>query len=102
MKKLEEYAAIIRSKNAGPLFLTLDLIFPDRETMEYIWRTGVLEKDKIAQLYGLEEEDVDVIRYEVVNAVKITMPRKFVSGEVFDDDIYGCQQHTLLAETEVI
>lgn len=101
MKKLEDFVTIIRSKNAGPLFLTFDLIFPDRETMEYVWQTGVITKAKIGALYKITADDVDIIRYEVVNAIKITIPRKYVSGDIRDEDIYGCQQHVPLAEMEV-
>ena len=31
MKKLIDYTKILRSKNAGPLFITFDLIFPGNE-----------------------------------------------------------------------
>jgi len=33
----------------------------------------------------------------VVNAFKITIPRNYISGDLQDDDIYGCQQHLKLA-----
>ena len=34
--KLISYAKILRSKNAGPLYITFDLIFEDRQKMEYV------------------------------------------------------------------
>ena len=36
MKKLIDYTKILRSKNAGPLFITFDLIFNTKEDMEYV------------------------------------------------------------------
>ena len=36
MKKLIEYTKILRSKNAGPLFITFDLIFNAKEDMDYV------------------------------------------------------------------
>ena len=36
MKKLIDYTKILRSKNAGPLFITFDLIFNSSEDMEYV------------------------------------------------------------------
>ena len=95
MKKLKEYTKILRSKNAGPLYITFDLIFHNREDMEYVARR--LKKEKIAASYGIPEETVDIISYEVVNSIKITFPRKTVSGNLEDNDIYGCQQHMPLA-----
>ena len=95
MKPLIEYTKILRSKNAGPLYITFDLIFPDRETMEYVAER--LQADEIAARYGADPEKVKIIPYGVVNSVKITFPRKHISGSIADDDIYGCQQHIPLA-----
>ena len=50
---------------------------------------------------GISEEKIDIISYEVVNSIKITFPRKTVSGNLDDNDIYGCQQHVPLANIEI-
>ncbi len=95
MKKLIEYTKILRSKNAGPLFITFDLIFNTGEDMAYV--ESRLDKNKIAEAYGVDVEKVDIISYGVVNSIKITFPRKNISGSLEDGDIYGCQQHVPLA-----
>ena len=95
MKKLIEYAKILRSKNAGPLYITFDLIFNTAEEMEYVEKR--LKKEDIAKAYDVREDAVDIISYGVVNSIKITFPRKNISGSLADTDIYGCQQHTPLA-----
>lgn len=95
MKKLIEYTKILRSKNAGPLFITFDLIFDTTESMLYV--AEKLKKSDIAKAYAVEEEKIDIIPYEVVNSIKITFPRKNISGSLADNDIYGCQQHIPLA-----
>lgn len=95
MKRLIDYTKILRSKNAGPLFITFDLIFSDRADMEYVF--GALQKEKVAEVYDVDVEKIDIIAYEVVNSIKITFPRKHISGSLADNDIYGCQQHMPLA-----
>ncbi len=95
MKKLIEYTKILRSKNAGPLFITFDLIFNTREDMQYVEEK--LKKSDIAKAYDVSEEKIDIISYGVVNSIKITFPRKNISGSLQDNDIYGCQQHMPLA-----
>ena len=99
MKKLVNYTKILRSKNAGPLFITFDLIFDDSKEMEYILKN--LKKSDIASAYGINEEDIDIIAYAVVNSIKITFPRKNISGSLSDGDIYGCQMHIPLANIVV-
>ena len=95
MKKLIDYTKILRSKNAGPLFITFDLIFNTKEDMEYV--ESRLKKEDIAKAYGTLEEKIDIIPYSVVNSIKIKFPRQNISGSLADDDIYGCQMHVPLA-----
>lgn len=99
MKKLIEYTKILRSKNAGPLFITFDLIFPSAEEMRYVAER--LKKEDIAKAYEVDAKTIEMIPYEVVNSIKITFPRKNISGSLADDDIYGCQQHIPLANIEL-
>lgn len=95
MKKLIDYTKILRSKNAGPLFITFDLIFETCDDMEYVEKK--LKKEDIAKVYDTDVEKIDIISYKVVNSIKITFPRKNISGALADNDIYGCQQHMPLA-----
>ncbi len=99
MKKLIDFTKILRSKNAGPLFITFDLIFNSKEDMEYVAKN--LKKEDIAKAYEVSEEKIDIIPYDVVNSIKITFPRKNISGSLEDSDIYGCQQHVPLAEITI-
>ena len=48
-----------------------------------------------------EDNDSNYLFYEVVNSIKITFPRKHISGSLLDNDIYGCQQHVPLANIEL-
>jgi len=96
MKKLIDYTKILRSKNAGPLFITFDLIFNSKDDMEHVEQS--IKKEDIAKVYNVDEDKIDIISYGVVNSIKITFPRKNISGSLADYDIYGCQQHMPLAE----
>ena len=97
--KLIDIAKILRSKNAGPLYITFDIIFNNNEDLHTA--LNGLTKEKIAKAYDVKQELIDVIVYEIVNSVKITFPRKIISGSVLDDDIYGCQKHMPLANIEI-
>lgn len=98
--KLFDLAKIIRSKNAGPLYITFDLMFDCKENMEKV--VSSLTKEQISAAYNVPVEQIDIIPYDCVDSVKITFPRKHVSGSLEDDDVYGCQQHMPLAQIELI
>ena len=95
MKRLIDYTKILRSKNAGPLFITFDLIFSDDASFQKI--KDSLTKEMVAKAYDVPTEQVDIIFYDVVSSIKITFPRKNISGSLKDGDIYGCQMHLPLA-----
>ena len=99
MAKLIDEAKILRSKNAGPLFVTFDIMFEQKEQLRRAM--AAIDEKLIAKLYGADESDVSIIPYKVVNSLKITIPRQHISGAIGDDDIYGCQQHTKLSDIEI-
>lgn len=55
MKKLCEVAQLIRSKNAGPFMITIDVIFPDRGIYDKVLSTGALEQRKGGQHYAVRQ-----------------------------------------------
>ena len=99
--KLKDIAKVIRSKNAGPFMLTIDLLFPSMEAFETVKNSGAVNKDAISQLYNTPKDEIQIIFYPPGLAIKITMPRRVVSGDILDTDVYGAQQHSLLLDLEL-
>jgi hypothetical protein len=94
---LRDVAAIVRSKNAGPFRLTLDVILPDDATFELVRGSGVLAAERVAALYGVSPEAItDHVEFPAARAIKITMVRPASAGGPADTDVYGCQQHVPL------
>jgi hypothetical protein len=101
MPKLVELAKVLRSKNAGPLNLTIDIMFDEEELYNRVLSSGRLNKNLISELYHIDKESVVIINYPVAYSIKVTIPRKVVSGDVGDTDIYGAQQHAPLLDVEI-
>ncbi len=101
MTKIRDLAVVCRSKNANPFLLTLDVVFPDRETFDRVRASGVLNKQLISRLYSVAEDDVLLVEFPPGNAVKATIPRLHGSGAVEDTDVYGAQQHGPLMDVEI-
>ena len=99
--KLTDIATVIRSKNAGPFLLTLDIMFKDRFTYEKFKEAGLMTKQRAADIYGIEVDDIQSVTFfDPADAVKITFTRPIVSGGPGDTDIYGAQQHVPLINWE--
>jgi hypothetical protein len=99
--KLIDIARVIRSKNAGPTTLTLDVLFNDETGYRRALDSPALQPAAIAPLYGLRAEQVKLIAYPPAIAIKIAMDRTIVAGSPGDRDVYGAQQHGPLLEIEL-
>lgn len=101
MSRLQDLATVVRSKNAGALLITLDVMFADEATYRRVIDSGVLSPRAIAALYGVSDNEVEITPFDVAQAIKITLPRQVSAGSPGDADVYGAQQHAPLLEIEV-
>lgn len=101
-RRLSEIASVVRSKNAKPFRITLDVLFARRDIFDYVRRTGVLNVDTVAAAYGLPREAfTSSMIFDAGMAFKFTYKRPVVQGDVGDSDIYGAQQHVPLLDISI-
>ena len=94
---LKEIAHVIRSKNAGPYELTLDVLLKDQEMFEKLKEADIINKNMIAALYQIPVEDViSIVYFPNAKAIKATIVRPLPSGALGERDVYGAQQHAPL------
>lgn len=94
---LKDIANVIRSKNAGPYELTLDVLLKDDETFNKLREADIINKDTIATLYRIPVEDVlSIVYFPNARAIKATIVRPLPSGAMGERDVYGAQQHAPL------
>ena len=92
--RLRDIASVIRSKNAGPFELTLDILLKDDETFELLRKANVINPSSIAKLYRIPESDViGIVYFPNARAIKATIVRPCASGALQERDVYGAQQH---------
>jgi hypothetical protein len=96
MNDVTRWCSLVRSKDAGPFMLTLDFFFVDAPARELL--RGVLTAERVGALYGVDPASVEVYELPDINAMKISFPRRVVSGDLGDRDITGGQQYALVVE----
>ncbi|HEV3410478.1 MAG TPA: DUF4387 domain-containing protein [Chthoniobacterales bacterium] len=104
MAKLGDLASVIRSKNAGPFQITIDVMFANAGDYRRVLKADALTAAEVAKRYRIEEREVAVIPFDRVFAIKITIPRRWGSrgsGSAGDRDVYGAQQHGPLVDLEI-
>jgi hypothetical protein len=101
MAKLYELASLIRSKNAGPFQLTFDIMFDDPRNYERVKDSGRVNREVIAELYGLAPDDVLFFLCDNALAIKASIPRPIFQGDIGDPDGHGGQQYAPLMGIEI-
>ena len=101
-RRLSDIAKTIRSKNAGVDKVTFDVIFPDRASYDRVRESGVLSRDAVCRIFGIDATQItDHVAFDPALAIKFTMYRRLPSGSPGDADIFGSQQYGPLLDIEV-
>jgi hypothetical protein len=93
-----DVAELVRSKNAGPFWQTLDVFLPDNATYRLVADSPAIDERVIADLYGVPADDVTIYRLPTIRVVKVSFPRPTTQGGVEDRDMHAGQQHVPLAQ----
>jgi hypothetical protein len=99
LRTLGDLALEVRSKNAGPFWMTLDVFLPDDAA--YWIADTLITADVIADLYHVAPESLQIFRIPRLRVVKVSFPRPVVQGSLCDRDIHAGQHHVPLANLPV-
>ncbi|KAF7190352.1 hypothetical protein HII31_08270 [Pseudocercospora fuligena] len=95
---IQDLAKVVRSKNAGPFEITLDILFASRQAFERVKKAGVLTTSTIRKLYRLQSADdiVVLMFFPPALAWKCTFKRPWPQGSIGERDTFGTQLHAPL------
>jgi hypothetical protein len=99
--RLRDLAVFIRSKNAGPFMLTIDIFFNSAADCARVIESRILSAAAVASIYGIGPATVQIIHVRQSNAIKISIPRPLAAGDVGDRDVAGGQQFAPLLDLPV-
>ena len=99
MARLGDLVLKVRSKNAGPFWITID-IFCGTEAA-YTEVSGKLETQRVADLTGTPLQLVKRFDIADLRVVKLSIPRPVVQGSRDDRDMHGAAMAVLLDEMEL-
>jgi hypothetical protein len=96
--RVADIALKVRSKNAGPFWVTVDIFCGSPEAFARLSR---LPTAAIARIYGQPEQLLKRFDIADLDVIKISFPRPVVQGSREDRDMHGAQWAHLLAEMEL-
>jgi hypothetical protein len=98
---IADLAVLVRSKNAGPFWLTIDIMFDDAEKYRRVRDSDIVNRDAVAAMFRRDPGDIIVVNHDAALAIKVSFPRPQSSGSKYDSDVYGGQQYAPLLSLPV-
>ncbi len=99
MARVGEFTENIRSKNAGPFWLTIDIFCTNKQSFKQLCNN--LSTETIGNTFNLTTDQIQ--RYEIqdLNVIKFSLPRPKVQGSQDDRDMHGASYAELIHEIEL-
>ena len=99
MPEVGAIAQKVRSKNAGPFWVTIDIFCGTPLAYDQI--VIGLSTDRIAALFNCPPETIKRFDIADLNVVKFSLPRPAIQGTAADRDMHGAAWGPLVAEVEI-
>ena len=101
MPTVKEVCRHVRSKVAGPFWVTIDLMFDSQENYDRYAECPALSAESIAKVYDLDPKSVLLYPISSLQVLKISYPRKTPQGSIVERDLHSGQQYTYILDHEL-
>lgn len=101
MAKVSEVCRHVRSKNAGPFWITVDMFFDGEVSFRRHRDNPALGPRLFADLFGADPDQVKRIPVDSLRMIKISYPRPQPQGWRGERDMHGGQQFARLLDIEI-
>lgn len=99
MANLGEIVEKVRSKNAGPFWLTIDIFCGTAPAFAQVCEG--LSTERVANIFAAEAKTLKRFEIPSLNVVKFSLPRPVIQGSLADRDMHGASWAALLSEVEL-
>jgi hypothetical protein len=101
MAELRDIARHVRSKNAGPFWVTIDIFFKNHEDFDRYARSDALGPQLFAELYGADPALVKHIAVRSLDVLKISYARPQSQGWKGERDMHQGQSFARLLNAKL-
>lgn len=99
MAQLRDKVEKVRSKNAGPFWLTIDIFCGEKSIYQDV--CNKLSNIDIAKVLDVDEANLKRFEIASLNVLKISLPRPQIQGSMRDRDMHGAGWAAIIGEMEI-
>ena len=89
----------VRSKNAGPFWLTIDIFCGDAARYDAVVKR--LDSNAVADLFQTNSQTLKRFDIADLHVIKFSLPRPATQGAIADRDMHGASWAALLADLDI-
>jgi hypothetical protein len=101
MTKVRDVCRHVRSKNAGPFWVTIDLFFDGPTSFAKYSTSESLSPELFSRLYGANPAHVKRVAIESLHVLKISYPRPHPQGWAGERDMHQGQSFARLLGVDI-
>lgn len=101
MATVGEVCQYVRSKNAGPFWVTFDLFFHGREEFDRYANSPAIGAETFGRLFGVDPAQVKHFPIANLEVLKISCVRPTPSGSRVERDLHSGQMFARLLDIEL-
>jgi len=98
MTTVKDVCRHVRSKVAGPFWVTIDLMFDSQESFDQYAEGPALSAEVIGRIYRVDPGSILLYPVPQLQVLKISYPRRSPQGSVEERDLHSGQQYTYLLD----
>lgn len=99
--KIVDKAKFVRSKNAGPFWVTMDIFTSNKEDYDAIVNSPKFTVENLARALNADPKALKLFCLDNLGVVKVSIPREMPQGSRYERDMHGGQQYIPLEEFEL-
>ncbi|WPC41248.1 DUF4387 domain-containing protein [Clostridium sp. JS66] len=101
MATIGDTAFYVRSKNAGPFWVTIDIFCDIQEKFDIFHESKKITPEAIAQVYGVDPAHLKIFYLPELKVIKISYPRPCPQGGRYERDMHSGQQYVQILDLEI-
>ena len=101
MPTVRDVCRHVRSKNAGPFWVTVDVFFRSQQHFEQYHDSPALDAEAFAALYGIDASTVKRFPVASLSVLKVSYARRAPQGGVVERDMHSGQAYVRLLDIEL-
>lgn len=101
MTTVKDVCRHVRTKNAGPFWITVDLFFQGPEQFDRYADHPALGAETLHRLFGADPGLVKRFPIPGLNILKLSYPRTAAQGGMIERDLHAGQQYVRLLDVEL-